>query len=136
VPASRAAAAAASRRSGTGLVHHRYRPVRPAIGRSSRARTSMFLRGRLWTLEYVYGTVLALQGGWCSVAGRCDDGVGGVGGASTMHVDESDRSTLHTCLRTQYACSAERTIGWVYRSGSYAHTRALWWCLWRLYCVL
>ena len=46
----------------------------------------MSLRGRLWTLTYVYGTVFARLGGGRALAGRCGGGVGGVGGAPTMHV--------------------------------------------------
>ena len=46
----------------------------------------MSLRGRLWTLTYVYGTVFARLGGGRALAGRCGGGVGGVGGAPTRHV--------------------------------------------------
>ena len=49
----------------------------------------MSLCGRLWTLTYVYSTVFELRGGWRSVSGRCCGAVGGVGGASTMHVRDA-----------------------------------------------
>jgi hypothetical protein len=47
-----------------------------------------------------------------------------------------DGACTRMSTRALYRCSAEHTIAWVYRSGSYAHKCALWWCLWRLYCVL
>ena len=47
----------------------------------------MSLRGRLWTLTSVYGTVFARLGGVRADVGRCGGpGVGGVGGAPAMHV--------------------------------------------------
>ena len=58
-------------------------------GRPLRAWTSLSLRGRLWTLTYVYGTVFARLGGGRALAGRCGGGVGGVGRASAMHVRDA-----------------------------------------------
>ena len=61
----------------------------------------MSLRGRLWTLTSVYGTVFARLGGGPALAGRCGGGVGRVGRASTMHVHDPwlyASSVLYVCL--------------------------------------
>ena len=77
---------------------------RPAVvghhGRPLRARTSLSLRGRLWTLAYVYGTVFARLGGVRADVGRCGGGVGGVGGASAMHVCDA----FAVCSKCLYVC--------------------------------
>ena len=59
-----------------------------------RARTSLSLRGRLCTLAYVYGTLFARLGDVRALAGRCGGGVGGVGGASVMHVCDASLYAL------------------------------------------
>ena len=75
------------RRSGVALSNAG--PQSSAIdGRPLRARKSVSLRGRLWTLTYVHGTVFARLGGGPALAGRCGGGVGRVGRASTMHVHD------------------------------------------------
>ena len=40
----------------------------------------------MWTLDYAYSTGAARLGGRRADAGRCCEGVGGVGGVPTMHV--------------------------------------------------
>jgi hypothetical protein len=67
-------------------------------GRPLRARTSLSLRGRLWTLAYVYGTVFARLGGVRADVGRCGGGVGGVGGAPAMHVCGARLYALSVCM--------------------------------------
>ena len=67
-------------------------------GRPLRARTSLSLRGRLWTLTYVYGKVFARLGGVCARSGRCGGGVGGVGGTSAMHVCDARLYALSVCM--------------------------------------
>ena len=70
-------------------------------GRPMRARTSLSLRGRLWKLDYAYGTGVARLGGGRADVGRCCGGVGGVGGAPTMHVCGARLcalSVLNVCL--------------------------------------
>ena len=67
-------------------------------GRPLRARTSLPLRGRLCTLAYVYGKVFARLGGVCARSGRCGGGVGGVGGASAMHVCDARLYALSVCM--------------------------------------
>ena len=63
-------------------------------------RTSLPLRGRLWTLTYVYGTVFARLGGGRALAGRCGGGVGGVVGASTMRMC----ADTHGCVCALVCC--------------------------------
>ena len=67
-------------------------------GRPLRARTSLSLRGRLCTLAFVYGTVYARLGGVGADVGRCGGGVGGVGGASAMHVCDAWLNALSVCM--------------------------------------
>ena len=100
MPTSRAAAAAASRRSGTGLVHPAISARAAGHWPSVAGRTSLSLRGRLWTLAYVYGTVFARLGGVRADVGRCGGGVGGVGGASAMHVCDA----FAVCSKCLYVC--------------------------------
>ena len=69
-------------------------------GRPLRARTSLSLRGRLCTLVYVYGMVFARLGGVRADVGRCGGGVGGVGGASAMHVCDA----FAVCSKCLYVC--------------------------------
>ena len=76
------------------VVGHHGRPLR------ARTRTSLSLRGRLWTLAYVYGTVFARLGGVRADVGRCGGGVGGVGGASAMHVCDA----FAVCSKCLYVC--------------------------------
>ena len=52
----------------------------------------------MWTLAYVYGTVFARLGGVRALAGRCGGGVGGVGGASAMHVCDAWLYALSVCM--------------------------------------
>ena len=61
-------------------------------------RTSLSLCGRLWTLTCVYGTVFARLGDVRALAGRCGGGVGGVGGASAMHVCDAWLYALGVCM--------------------------------------
>ena len=72
-----------------------------------RARTSLSLRGRLWTLDYAYGTGVARLGGRRADAGRCCEGVGGV---PTMHVCDA-----HPCDAQCAVCVSVR------RKNSSAH---------------
>ena len=68
------------------------------MGRPLRARTSLSLRGRLCTLAFMYGTVFARLGGVRALAGRFGGGVGGVGGASAMHVCDALLYALSVCM--------------------------------------
>ena len=72
-------------------------------GRPLRARTSLSLRGRLWTLTYLYGTVFARLGSRRADVGRCCGGVGSVGRASTMHVATAARRVA-VCSKCAVVC--------------------------------